>query len=122
MFERSIRDDRLEVNDPARQMRKEWCAVPGTTLTIDEVLTMLAATPKRIAALTEGMTSAQLRTAANGETPFDAKPHKLPIAVTQKMLKLIRQVEIKPRKGRSKDFQRLQDLVDDLTKELPAAQ
>ena len=63
----------------------------------------------------------QLSAAARGETPFDSKPQRLPLAVTQKMLKLVREVGIKPKKGRAKDFQRLQELVEELTEQLPAA-
>lgn len=61
----------------------------------------------------------QLSSAARGETPFDTKPHRLPLAATQKMLKRIREVQIKAKKGRPKDFQRLQRLVEDLNEQMP---
>jgi hypothetical protein len=35
------------------------------------------------------------------------------------MLKLVRDLQIKPKKARAKDFQRLQDLVGGLMDELP---
>jgi hypothetical protein len=38
--------------------------VPGSSLTIEQVLTLLAETPKRIASLTAGLSPAQLRPAA----------------------------------------------------------
>ena len=63
----------------------------------------------------------QLSAAARGEVPLDGKPSRLPAAVTEKMLKSIRKAGIKPKKGRAKDFQRLQDLVEQLTDLLPAA-
>jgi hypothetical protein len=44
---------------------KGECRVSRTSLTIEQILTMLAATPPRIAALTAGLVPAQLHTAPN---------------------------------------------------------
>ena len=63
----------------------------------------------------------QLAAAARGEAPLDGKAVRLQLAVTQKMLTSIRKTEIKPKKGRAKDFARFEDLVEDLTELLPEA-
>ena len=41
--------------------------MPRSSLSIEEVLSLLAETPQRIAALTEGLTAAQLRIASGGD-------------------------------------------------------
>ena len=61
----------------------------------------------------------QIGAAARGEAPLDGKATKLPLTATQKMLKLVRDLEIKPQKGRAKDFQKLQRLVNNLVDEMP---
>ena len=63
----------------------------------------------------------QLSAAARGEVPLDGKPSRLSASASGKMLTLIRKTEIKPKKGRAKDFQKLQDLVEELTEHLPSA-
>jgi hypothetical protein len=62
----------------------------------------------------------QLSAAARGEAPLDGKPSRLAASASEKMLNLIRKTELKPKKGRAKDFQRLQELVEELTEHLPA--
>ena len=46
---------------------------------------------------------------------------QLPPDVADAMLKDIRALDIKAHKGRAKDFQRVQDLIDGLVEQLPAA-
>lgn len=50
----------------------------------------------------------------------DDGQHRLPITVAETMLKQIRGLEVKPAKGRAKDFQRVQELVGSLIEQLPS--
>ena len=61
----------------------------------------------------------QLSAAARGDAPLDGKPSRLAASASEKMLNLIRKTELKPKKGRAKDFQRLEELVEELTEHLP---
>lgn len=62
----------------------------------------------------------QLAEAASGNGNRAGRP--LSIATAEAMLKQIRELDVKPAKGRAKDFQRVQDLVGDLIEQLPTAQ
>jgi hypothetical protein len=62
----------------------------------------------------------QLAEATNGNGPLEQAQHRLPIATAEAMLKQIRDLEIKPAKGRAKDFQRVQELVGNLIEQLPS--
>lgn len=64
----------------------------------------------------------QLSDATSTNGAFEeGKKRRLPIATAEAMLKQIRELEIKPAKGRAKDFQRIQNLVGELIEKLPAA-
>ena len=53
--------------------------------------------------------------------PALAERSALPAAaLSQSMLELLKEARLKPRKGRAKDFARLQDLLEDLVELLPA--
>ncbi len=54
-----------------------------------------------------------------GDASLGEKPKALAAKPARRMLDAIRGAEIKPKKGRAKDFTRLQDLVGELTEEIP---
>jgi len=62
----------------------------------------------------------QLAEATSGNGPLEQAQQRLPIATAESMLKRIRDLEIKPAKGRAKDFQRVQELVGSLVEQLPS--
>lgn len=62
----------------------------------------------------------QLAEATSGNGVLEEKGHRLPTATAESMLKQIRDLEIKPAKGRAKDFQRVQELVGTLVEMLPS--
>jgi DinB superfamily len=55
----------VEVNEVSSFVRKGWRHVPSRSLTIEQVLSLLAETPSRIAALTSGLAPAELHTTPN---------------------------------------------------------
>lgn len=61
-----------------------------------------------------------LSSAARGESSNEDGSRRLPQSTMRKMLDQIKEIEIKPKKGRAKDFQRLQDVVAELVELLPA--
>lgn len=61
----------------------------------------------------------QLSLAAHGQSEPDGKPHLLPVAAAENMLKRLRELDLKPQKGRAKDFQRLQAAVADIIEIVP---
>jgi hypothetical protein len=61
----------------------------------------------------------QVSAAARGEAPLDGRPSRLSASASEKMLTLIRKTELKPKKGRAKDFQRLEELVEELAEHVP---
>ena len=63
---------------------------------------------------------AQLAAAANRNDGDAASGKRLSASTVEDMLEQIRDLEIKPAKGRAKDFQRVQKLVDDLIEQLPS--
>lgn len=63
---------------------------------------------------------AEIAAVARGTSRTDGDSSLLRASVAQKMLDSIRKTELKPKKGRAKDFQRLETLVDELTALLPA--
>jgi hypothetical protein len=63
----------------------------------------------------------QLAEATSTNGTLDEGKRRLPTATAEAMLKQIRDLEIKPAKGRAKDFQRVQDLVGELIEKLPSA-
>ena len=63
----------------------------------------------------------QLAEATSANGGLDEGKRRLPTATAEAMLKQIRDLEIKPAKGRAKDFQRVQDLVGELIEKLPSA-
>ena len=64
---------------------------------------------------------AEIAAAARGTTRFGGDSTALRLSVAEKMLGRIRKMELKPKKGRAKDFQRLETLVEELAALLPAA-
>ncbi len=56
---------------------------------------------------------------AKGDDSLGEKPKALAAKPAKRMLDAIRGAELKPKKGRAKDFTRLQDLVAELTEALP---
>jgi hypothetical protein len=52
-----------------------------------------------------------------GDATLGEKPKPLGVKATRRMLDAIRSAELKPKKGRAKDFTRLQDLVGALTED-----
>jgi hypothetical protein len=63
----------------------------------------------------------QLAEATSGNGNRVETGRRLSIATAEAMLKQIRELDVKPAKGRAKDFQRVQDLVGDLIEQLPTA-
>lgn len=57
----TARDDKVEFNDGLLVWAKGWRDVAGRLLAVEEILTLLAEAPPRIAALTAGLSPAQLR-------------------------------------------------------------
>jgi hypothetical protein len=62
----------------------------------------------------------QIDEAVRGGPSYVGRSKPLPSRVTAAMLKRIKDLEIKPHKGRAKDLVRVQDLVVDLIELLPA--
>lgn len=63
---------------------------------------------------------AELAAAARGASNAAGQPTLLRVSVAEKMLGSIRKTELKSKKGRAKDFQRLETLVEELAAFLPA--
>jgi hypothetical protein len=62
----------------------------------------------------------QVADASGGNGALGEPPRQLSASVAASMLKQIRGLELKPQKGRAKDLQRVQALVDNLIEQLPA--
>lgn len=63
---------------------------------------------------------AELSAAARGASNAAGQPALLRVSAAEKMLGSIKKTELKPKKGRAKDFQRLETLVEELAALLPA--
>lgn len=63
---------------------------------------------------------AELAAAARGTADTTGQSAPLRVSAAEKMLGSIKKTELKPKKGRAKDFQRLETLVEDLVALLPA--
>lgn len=63
---------------------------------------------------------AELAAAARGTTNTAGESAALRLSAAEKMLASIKKTELKPKKGRAKDFQRLESLVEELAALLPA--
>lgn len=63
---------------------------------------------------------AELASLARGSSNAAGQPASLRLSAAEKMLSSIRKTELKPKKGRAKDFQRLETLVEELAALLPA--
>jgi hypothetical protein len=56
---------------------------------------------------------------AEGEGTAGEKPRRLPAKLAAAMLARLRDVKLKPKKGRAKDLVRIQELVEELALQLP---
>jgi hypothetical protein len=56
---------------------------------------------------------------AEGEGAAGEKPRRLPAKLAAAMLARLRDVKLKPKKGRGKDLVRIQELVEELVGQLP---
>ena len=56
---------------------------------------------------------------AEGEGTAGEKPRRLPAKLAAAMLAQLRDVRLKPKKGRAKDLVRIQELVEELVGQLP---
>ncbi|MEX2281708.1 MAG: hypothetical protein WEE89_04375 [Gemmatimonadota bacterium] len=56
----------------------------------------------------------ELMQTVRGDEAAGAKPNLPPARILQPMLEQLREARLKPRKGRSKDFGRLEELLDEL--------
>ena len=62
---------------------------------------------------------AELLRPLEGDPDIGVTPRRLTLAAARDMLKRIEGVELKPKRGRSKDFSRLEALVAELTELVP---
>jgi hypothetical protein len=69
--------------------------------------------------LRAGAQISELLQTIEGDAAMGKKP-RLPAQVLEQLLEQIREVRIKPRKGRAKDFVRLQQALEDMVGVLPA--
>ena len=70
--------------------------------------------------LRAGAQISELLQTVEGDTTMDAKKTRLPASVLEQLLEQVQSVRIKPRKGRAKDFVRLQQLLEEMVAVLPA--
>lgn len=106
--DRPANDERAAKTEEKRQKRAEELVVQidGLRATLNEMI-------DRYRSRIEGDLS-QVAAVARGENG-----KRFSSASTEKMLEELQHLRLKPHKGRGKDFDRLQELVDDLVEHLP---